>query len=272
MTKKPLSQYHPALFYLSVFYRRLKRHIILAKCRTSWAKDQINHKLPVLVKTHQSTLIRPLSGTDIQLQKNKVVNLKIAVQHLDGLIIKPGEIFSFYKCIGWPTRLKGYIKGLELSAGETKAGIGGGLCQIANMIHWLVLHSDLDVIEHHHHSFDLFPDQDRVVPFGCGATLFYNYLDYQVQNNTDQTYQFRLTVTDDCLLGELAADKPVPYTYHIIEKNHKFVHKDGKTYRQNEIWREKHYNAELIGNSDSELTLLKKNNSLVLYPVGNIME
>lgn len=44
----------------------------------------------------------------------------------------------------------------------------------------MVLHSELTVIERWRHSFDVFPDVNRTIPFACGATLSYNYVDLQL--------------------------------------------------------------------------------------------
>nr|WP_262919582.1 VanW family protein [Niabella hibiscisoli] len=173
------------------------------------------------------------------MQVNKVTNLKIAAKRIDGILIRPGETFSFCKLVGLPTRRKGYLLGMELSFGEARAGIGGGICQISNLIHWLVIHSPLTVTERYHHSFDPFPDDGRVLPFGSGATVFYNYRDYQFTNNTDHTFQINLWFTDKCLEGELRIDAELDYAYHVIEKDHQFLKIDGQFYRKNEIWRDK---------------------------------
>ncbi|USI86478.1 VanW family protein [Acinetobacter johnsonii] len=74
--------------------------------------------------------------------------------------------------MGQPTTQKGYVEGMELSFGQARCGIGGGICQIANLIHWLVLHSPLQVVQRSQHSFDPFPDHGRVLPFGSGAAIF----------------------------------------------------------------------------------------------------
>ena len=50
---------------------------------------------------------------------------------------------------------------------------------MANMIHWLVLHTPLEVTELHHHSDALFPDVKRRVPFGTGTSISYKALDYR---------------------------------------------------------------------------------------------
>ena len=48
------------------------------------------------------------------LQQNKVTNLKLAVSRLDGIILHPGETFSYWRLIGKPTRRKGYQEGMVL--------------------------------------------------------------------------------------------------------------------------------------------------------------
>lgn len=128
---------------------------------------------------------------------------------------------------------------MELTFGEARAGVGGGICQISNLMLWLVIHSPLTVTERYHHSFDPFPDDGRVLPFGSGATVFYNYRDYQFTNNTDHTFQVNLWFTDKCLEGELRMDAELDYAYHVIEKDHQFLKIDELYYRKNEIWRNK---------------------------------
>lgn len=194
--------------------------------------------LPFLVSKHESILIRTLGNCDLQLQHNKVTNLKLAVQRLDGLLLLPGETFSIYRSIGRPGKRKGYLTGLELSAGRASSGVGGGLCQIANMLHWLVLQSELNVIERHHHSIDPFPDDGRVIPFGTGATLYYNFKDFRFENRGKLTYQLRFIVSDMNLIGELRASELPPFEYKVYEKNHRFEKRGDQYWRLNELWRD----------------------------------
>jgi len=197
------------------------------------------------------------------LQYNKVENLKIAVNKLNGILIHPGEKFSFWYLVGCPTKKKGYLEGMLLSEGESLAGIGGGLCQIANLIHWLCLHSPLTVTERHHHSYDPFPDQGRVVPFGSGASAFYNYMDYQFKNETEYTFQLLFWFDEKCINGDLRVNIALPYKYHVFEQNHHFIKINGAFYRRNELWRKKYYKKG--GGEAIETELLKKSNSLVKY-------
>ncbi|MGQ7854360.1 VanW family protein [Pedobacter sp. WC2501] len=237
--RKLLSQRHPILYFLAVWARRFRRYADWYFDNKKYAYQLTTNKLAFRVKKHQSVLLKKLGDSDMQLQVNKVTNLNIAARQINGVLVRPGETFSFCKLVGLPTKRKGYLPGMELTFGEARAGIGGGICQISNLIHWLVIHSPLTVTERHHHSFDPFPDDGRVLPFGSGATVFYNYLDYQFTNHTEHTFQINLWFTDKCLEGELRINNELDYAYHIVEKDHQFLKIDEAFYRKNEIWRDK---------------------------------
>lgn len=261
--RKLLSQRHPYLYFLAVGTRRIKRRLEWIFDGKKYAKTKTNNKLSFRIKKHQSVLLKKLGDNNEQLQINKITNLKIASANINGIIIKPDETFSFCKLVGLPTKKKGYLLGMELSFGEAKAGIGGGICQISNLIHWLVIHSPLTVTERYHHSFDPFPDDGRVLPFGSGATVFYNYLDYQFTNNTEHTFQINLWFTEKCLEGELRVNSELSYAYHVEEKNHQFLKIDDQFYRKNEIWRDKILKFE--GGRVVEKKLIMKNFARVTY-------
>ncbi|TAE13691.1 MAG: vancomycin resistance protein [Bacteroidetes bacterium] len=261
--RKLLSQYHPFLYFLSVWQKRLRRYWHWYSSITPYAKHKTSEKLPFRVKKHQSVLLRKLGDSDMILQHNKVENLKIAVQRLDGVQILPKETFSFCKLVGLPTRAKGYKMGMELSFGEARAGIGGGLCQITNLLHWLVLHSPLSITERHHHSFDPFPDENRVLPFGSGATIFFNYRDFCFRNDTPHTFQIRLWLSEKCLEGELRCDSELAYAYHVQEKEHEFLKLGETFYRKNEIWKNKI--AKFEGGKLLETALVVRNFARVVY-------
>lgn len=232
-----LSELHPVFYYIRIYQLRLKRHIENIKLRKKLAMDRNNTSLTFIAKKHQSLLRRKLGSSDPILQENKITNVKIAIGHIDGIVIKPGEIFSFWKLVGKTTEEKGYIEGLQLSRGEVRTGIGGGVCQLANLLYWMALHTPMEVIERHHHSFDPFPDDQRVLPFGSGASVCYNYIDLRFYNPTNTTFQIKVWLTENHLKGAIYTDKQLEYAYHIEEKNHRFLEKDGKNYRENEIWR-----------------------------------
>ncbi|MBB4826306.1 vancomycin resistance protein VanW [Sporosarcina luteola] len=171
------------------------------------------------------------------MQENKIVNLTIAAKAIDGILIEPGEVFSFWRLVGRATKGKGYSKGMQLSRGEVKTGIGGGICQLANLLYWMALHTPLTIVERHHHSFDPFPDEGRVLPFGSGASVFYNYVDLRFKNDTEYSFQIRVWLTDRHLKGVIYSNEATACAYHIVEREHAFYQQDGKKFRKNEIWR-----------------------------------
>lgn len=261
--RKLLSQRHPVLYFIAVWLRRLRRYCDWYLGKEKYSETIDAKLLSYRIKKHQSVLLKKLGESDMKLQINKLTNLRIAIQNINNIIILPGETFSFCKLVGLPTRRKGYLEGMELSFGEARAGIGGGLCQISNLIHWLVIHSPLTVKERYHHSFDPFPDDGRVLPFGSGATVFYNYRDYQFVNNTPYTFQINLWMTDKCLEGELRVSKELDFAYHVFEKDHKFLKIGDEFFRKNEIWRDKILKFE--GGKIVETELITKNFARVTY-------
>lgn len=177
-----------------------------------YAKQKMEELLPYLIAEHQTILLRKLKDVEMSLQRNKIINLQKAVTRVNKIIIQPGETFSYWRLIGKPTYKKGYTDGMVLYYGKFKTGVGGGLCQLSNLIYWMTLHSPLTVIERHRHSYDVFPDSNRTQPFGSGATCAYNYLDLQIKNETNIPYQLHLQLTDTHLVGEWRANEPALYT------------------------------------------------------------
>ena len=169
---------------------------------------------------HETPLLRKLKDVDMYLQYNKIINLKIAVSKVNKITLLPGETFSYWKCIGKPTKRKGYKPGMILKSGTVTAGTGGGLCQLSNLIYWMTIHTPLSVVERHRHGYDVFPDAGRTQPFGSGATCFYNYGDLMIKNNTDESFQLVLEITDTHLKGAWMAEQPPRLTYEVYEKEH----------------------------------------------------
>ena len=236
--RRRLSEIHPIIYKTRVWQKRFFRQVAdLSKARR-FASEIEAENLPFTCKKHQSLLRRRLGNADPQLQENKVENLKIACPAIDGIVIKPGQTFSFWRQLGAATAEKGYCEGMQLSQGVVVRGVGGGLCQLANLLYWMALHTPLEIAERHHHSFDPFPDHNRVLPFGSGAGVFFNYIDLRFYNPTDITFQIKLWLTEEHLKGAIYSSRETPYSYHVFEKNHRFLNENGKNYRENEIWRE----------------------------------
>lgn len=215
-----------------------------------------------LIIEHKSFLLRPLKDVDMYLQHNKVTNLKLAIRNINGIVIKPGEKFSLWKQVGRPTKRKGYLEGLVLHNGQISKGIGGGLCQLGNLLYWMALHTDLKVTERWRHSFDVFPDINRTIPFACGATLSYNYVDLQLSNDTDMEFRIDVWLDDEYLNGRISCDKDLSYKYKVVETDHLIKQQWWGGYtRHNRIWKHKLDASGLL----VEEELVAENHAIMMY-------
>jgi vancomycin resistance protein VanW len=264
LARRRVTERHPWLYPVAVRLHRLRRHAAWLACDTRWAtRAQGTPQLPVRVKKHGSLLLRQLSPDEMALQHNKVVNLRLASARTNGVVIRPGETFSFNKVVGNCTRRKGYVVGMRLSNGDAAAGVGGGICQLANLLHWMFLHSPLTVVERSEHSFDPFPDKNRVLPWGVGCSIVWNYVDLVVRNDTGLTFQLHTWVDEKHLRGELRADRPTEHSYRIEARDEEFLRVDGRVWRRNEIWRTlvDRRTGDVVGEE-----LVKRNCAVVKYP------
>ncbi|MES2436896.1 MAG: VanW family protein [Patescibacteria group bacterium] len=205
---------------------------------TASANKHSDRFFPAIIARGSSVLMRKLGDSDLELQKQKITNLKLAAEKLNGLIIEPGATFSFWNTLGNPSLKNGYVEGMLLSEGKVVRGVGGGLCQMSNLLFWMFLHAPVEIVERFHHSRDSFPDSGRTLPFGSGATVFYNLIDLKIKNTSDQPIQLKIWLTDTQLKGQILAPMPEKQKFHIHEKDHSFIKKGEKYYRYNELWRD----------------------------------
>ncbi len=260
--RKPIKRSALRLFIGKAYYRS-KKYIQWYFSNKSYSRKISNEQFNYLVFTHKTPLYRKLKDVDMYLQRNKVENLKLALKKLNGLEINPGEYFSYWKSIGKPSYKKGYKEGLILCPnGRFKPGIGGGLCQLSNLIYWMALHTPLTITERYRHSHDVFPDIKRTQPFGSGATCFYNYLDLEIKNTTNTKYQLILFVTDKYLVGERRSTEPCNYRYEIYEKEHSMTPGFFGHYIRNNVIYRKVYNLhnELLNDE-----YICENHAIMMY-------
>lgn len=252
----------PMRIYLGKKFYRLKRYKEWYLGGKKYAKQQDGKLLSHMIATHKTILLRELKDVDMWLQHNKIKNLRVATDRLNKIVINPGETFSYWRSIGHPTKSKGYVEGMILHYGKVTTGVGGGLCQLSNLLYWITLHSPLTVTERYRHSYDVFPDSKRNQPFGSGATCAYNYLDLQIKNETNHTYQLVVYLTDTHLVGEWRTDTPATRSYEVYEKEHSITLEYWGGYvRHNSIYRKVfNLNKELI---DDEF--ITENHAIMMY-------
>ena len=214
------------------------------------------------VAEHRSMMLRPLRDVDMRLQYNKVTNLRLAIANINGAVIGPGQRLSIWKLVGRPSKRKGYLEGLAIHNGRIGTGTGGGLCQLGNLLYWMALHTDLDITERWRHSFDVFPDVNRTIPFACGATLGYNYLDLEITNNTQDAYRIALWQDDGYLHGRIECSRQPCCTFEVYETDHAIVPQWWGGYtRHNRIWKRR---TDMRDGSSDDI-LVAENHAIMMY-------
>ena len=109
----------------------------------------------------------------------------------------PGKILSFWHLVGNPS--KQFRKSRTIRNGAVTEEAGGGLCQASGIIYLASLLTNLQIIERHNHSIDLYTDETRFAPLGSDATVVYGYKDLRIQNNYHFPIKFELCVFDNKL-------------------------------------------------------------------------
>lgn len=221
------------------------------------------------ITEHSSPLYRKYNKRE--LDEGKIENIKIAIKQLDGIVIPPGHVFSFWKHVGRSSADRGFKTGLLLSNGFLREGVGGGLCQLSNLIAYMFACSECVFVERKHHSKDVFPDNNRSVPFASGATVFFNLIDVKIKNTYPFPIKLNLRTTDTQLRGSISAPVSLSYVVKVEEKESGFIQSSltKNIYRCNKLHRvfyEKHTKTRIKEEP------LWKNVAEVMYDPSNITQ
>lgn len=221
---------------------------------------------PCVMDQRSSPLHRVSAGG--MTSEGKERNIALGAAAVDGLVLAPGQVFSFCRTIGPTTSRRGFVPGLEMHDQELTRSEGGGLCQLANLLFALAVHADAEIIERHRHSLDLFPDADRTVPFGFGATVFYNYVDLQFRNTLDHSLLLHTWVEGDLLHGQIRAASDPGWRMRVLETGHRFFRENDAIYRENHLWKQK---VGVDGPEHAREPLFSTK-ARVMYPAEHLLE
>lgn len=145
---------------------------------------QLEYLVPELTKEEiEGTLFQDVLGTYKASQSsssNRATNLALASAAVNGVIVKPGETFSFNETVGKRTEEKGYKPAGAYVNGQSVNEVGGGICQVSSSLYYCALLADLEIVERTCH---IYPSS--YVPIGLDATVSWGYLDFKFRNNTD---------------------------------------------------------------------------------------
>lgn len=179
--------------------RRLGRDALAGPARLPKAEME---DFPLLAARSRTPLWAQVAPSERTLQRGKVQNLRAAARRLDGTLLAPGAVFSFWKQLGRASRRRGFARGRMLKEGCIVPATGGGLCQLSNALYDVALQAGLAIVERHAHS--------RRVPGAAGrdATVAWNYVDLRFRSARPLLLRIRLTAGE--LVVELMGRETAP--------------------------------------------------------------
>ncbi len=157
-------------------------------------ESQVNINLPVItsqpaIKTADvnSLGIKELVGKGTSYFRGSITsrihNIKLASSKLNGLLIPPGEIFSFNQALGEVSLSTGYKEAYIIRDGRTVLGDGGGVCQVSTTLFRAALDAGLPIVERKAHAYRVsYYEQNS--PVGLDATVFSPTADLKIKNDT----------------------------------------------------------------------------------------
>lgn len=192
--------------------------------KMKWDKNRYARRLekerfPVELFTSVCPMYNENTGFAMVYQENKVFNLKLAAAALDGLVIEPGETFSFWSLVRYADRNEPYKNGLAEVNGKLVTERGGGLCQLSNLLCWVLLHSPLTVTERHGHRKKDFPEPPSDAPMGVDAAVAEGWLDLRFRNDTKQRYQIGIFFTEKEIGAAVYAENDPGVRWSVANEN-----------------------------------------------------
>ncbi len=125
---------------------------------------------------------------------NRIYNITLAATRLNGILIKPDEIFSFNKAIGDISTFTGYKQAYVIQNGRTVLGDGGGVCQVSTTLFRAALNAGLPIIERNPHAYRVsYYEQDQGP--GLDASIYVPTNDFRFKNDTGH-YLLIQTIVD----------------------------------------------------------------------------
>ena len=208
----------------------------------------------------------------------RTTNVKLACDFCNGIILNPGDEFSYNGAVGPRTYQRGFKDATVYVAGTTEEGVGGGICQVSSTIYSAALHADLKITERYNHSYII-----TYVPLGEDATVVYGSKDFKFVNNTD--YPIKLSVTYGkstmtvSIIGTNVSNKTVKMStktlsttpFEVVYKTDTSlpvgttkVKNNGYTGYVTETYRMVYENGQLVSNTFESKSVYKKLDKVIL--------
>lgn len=124
--------------------------------------------------------------------ENRINNIKLAASKLDGLVLMPGEVFSYNETIGQRTKEAGFLEAGAYADGEVVQEVGGGICQVSSTLYCATMFANLETVSRTNHYFRV-----DYLPIAYDATVSWPSPDFKFRNNRDYPIRIIAYTTND---------------------------------------------------------------------------
>lgn len=124
----------------------------------------------------------------------RAINVTLAASRINGIVIQPGESFSFNQTILPRTVENGYVEAQVIVGKGYAQGIGGGICQVSSTLYAAMLSANLPATERHPHSLLV-----SYIPAGMDATISGNVKDLKFTNIFTEPIQIHASADNGVL-------------------------------------------------------------------------
>jgi len=130
--------------------------------------------------------------------KSRTHNMKLSSVAIDNYILKPGDVFSFNKVVGYAGPQQGYQKAVIFVDGKEEQAYGGGICQVSSTLYNAAMQAGLEIVERHPHSKPV-----GYVEKGKDAATSYNGVDLKFKNIHPYPITINSYISDGTLTIEI---------------------------------------------------------------------
>lgn len=157
-------------------------------------------------------------------RKDRTHNVRLAVNRINGKLVKVGGTFSYNDAVGPRQKKNGFKDALIYVRGKVIPGMGGGICQVSSTLYNAALLANLEILERSHHSMPV-----PYVPLGRDATVAYGLLDLKFRNTTTAPIYLMAGIRGNHVTVELYGARDAKREVKILTSRPKRILKGGKT-------------------------------------------
>ncbi|MCL1844551.1 MAG: VanW family protein [Defluviitaleaceae bacterium] len=152
--------------------------------------------------------------TDVAGTAARLNNVVVAASYIDGMVLNPGDVFSFNETVGRSSEARGFRPAGGFRDGQLVDMVGGGICQVASSLYDNVLHAYLEVVRRRAHTLPI-----TYLPLGHDAAIYYGVLDFRFRNNTNYPIRIEIEFDEREMTTRIVGTRTDDYTIQIESRS-----------------------------------------------------